>query len=277
MRGIMYTTENPADVATRETAYKKSDFVNMWINGPKFLLQDNVNIVSTQCVSVCMTWLYNESREDCENGLTRLIEASGNLYTLKKRVAYLVAKTKGYDFQNPELNASYLDRAFVKAVQYVQSVNFGAAIEHMKRDSPDSFETFIARRQSKNANNPEDKRRVNELKTLRNLRPCVGEDLLLRVDGRLENADLPTDAKHPLILPGRHPLTRLIVLSEHVKSGHADPAYTVMKTRRRFWIIHGSGNVKYYLANCAKCSILKAKPIRQLMSDLPASRLTLCN
>jgi len=45
-------TENPADVATRETAYKKSDFVNLWLNEPKFLLQDNVNIVSPQCVSL---------------------------------------------------------------------------------------------------------------------------------------------------------------------------------------------------------------------------------
>jgi len=37
-----------------------------------------------------MTRLETESREACEKGLTRLNEASGNLYTLKKRVAYLV-------------------------------------------------------------------------------------------------------------------------------------------------------------------------------------------
>ena len=35
--------------------------------------------------------------------------------------------------------------------------------------------------------------------------------MLLHVDGRLENAKLPTDTKHPLILSGRHPLTRFIV------------------------------------------------------------------
>ena len=59
---------------------------------------------------------------------------------------------------------------------------------------------------------------------MRNLRPCIGQDLLLRVDGRLENADLPVDTKHPTILPRRYPLTRLIVLSEHCRSGHAGPA-----------------------------------------------------
>ena len=35
--------------------------------------------------------------------------------------------------------------------------------------------------------------------------------------------------------------------------------------------------MKHYLANCGKCLILKAKPVRQLMGDLPECRLTLSN
>ena len=34
-------------------------------------------------------------------------------------------------------------------------------------------------------------RKINELKPLRNLRPCVDTDMMLRVEGRLENAELP--------------------------------------------------------------------------------------
>ena len=56
----------------------------------------------------------------------------------------------------------------------------------------------------------------------------------LRIEGRLENADLPLDSKHPLILLGRHPLTRLIVQYKHEQAGHGGPAYTLMKTRKRF-------------------------------------------
>ena len=78
------------------------------------------------------------------------------------------------------------------------------------------------------------KRRLNELKTLRNLRPCVDSDYCSRIEGGLENADLPLDSKPPLILPGRHPLTGLIVQYEHAQAGHGGPAYTVMKTRERF-------------------------------------------
>ena len=52
-------------------------------------------------------------------------------------------------------------------------------------------------------------RRISELKILRPLRPCIDAGSILRVEGRLENAELPLDAKHPIILPSRHALTRL--------------------------------------------------------------------
>ena len=113
-----------------------------------------------------------------------------------------------------------MDCALIRVVKYVQSRCFGAAVNLLSRASPDDFESFISR-MNENVNNPDNRRCVNELKTLQNLRPCIGQDKLLRVDGRLENADLPVDAKHPIILPGKHPLTRLIVLSEHYNCGHA--------------------------------------------------------
>ena len=59
--------------------------------------------------------------------------------------------------------------------------------------------------------------RISELKALKNLRHCVGNEEMLRIDGRLGNATLAVDAKHPLILPGKHALTRLVILHEHVQ------------------------------------------------------------
>ena len=44
---------------------------------------------------------------------------------------------------------------------------------------------------------------VNELKILCNLRPCIVQDVLLRVDGRLENADLPIGNNHTTINTSR--------------------------------------------------------------------------
>ena len=111
----------------------------------------------------------------------------------------------------------------MKVVKYVQGRCFGAAIDALRRGSPDDFEAVL-KRLYKQPGNIENTRRINELKTLRNLRPCVDSELLFRVQGRLDNAELPTDTRHPLILPGRRALTRLIVFHEHSDSGHAGPS-----------------------------------------------------
>ena len=84
---------------------------------------------------------------------------------------------------------------------------------------------------------------------------------MLRVEGRLENANLPTDTKYPLILPSKHPLTRLIIFDEHAKAGQAGPCYTLMRTRQRFWIVYAISSVKRYLTKCVKCAMRKATPV----------------
>ena len=85
---------------------------------------------------------------------------------------------------------------------------------------------------------------VSELKTLRNLRPCVDNDLMSRVEGHLENAVFPTDTKRRLIPLSRHLLTGLIILDEHAKAVHAGPCCTLMHTRQRFWILYRISSVK---------------------------------
>ena len=50
-----------------------------------------------------------------------------------------------------------------------------------------------------------------------------------------------------------------------------------MKTRQRFWIIHGISSVKHFLATCSVCRRYRATPVRQLMADLPECRVTATN
>ena len=280
------TLNNPADVGTRELGTKQSaSSLAVWLEGPPFLKSERVEVKPDEHSLVVHRTLcgVDSVLEQHDAALDKLIEASPNLHTLKKRCAYLfafvqfvIAKAKKVAVKKPVLDATYLDSAFIKVVEYVQSRCFGAVVDCLSNDTPDNFE-HILKRLSAKAKDPESTRRFNELKTLRNLRPCVGSDRLLRVEGRLENADLPLDTIHPIILPGRHPLTALVVLAEHEVAGHGGPVYTLMKTRERFWIIHGTSSVKHYIATCGKCALRKAKPIRQLMADLPACRVSACN
>ena len=263
----VYTSLNPADVATREHTCKNPESVQLWLKGPDFLLQEQVNPkvgVGTSNVSIAKISV-EQTLDKSEQSLDKLIASSHNLYALKKHFAYLyafvafvLAKTKKVEFVLPVWNASYLNQAFNKAIKYIQSQCFGPVMTSLSQGTPDNFKAIV-HKMKKHATNPIQTRRVNELHTLINLKPCLGPNKLLRVEDRLENADFLTDTKHPIILPGRHPLTRLVVLLTHAIAGHAGPAYTLMETLQQFWIIHGISSVKHYLADCASCTLKSGK------------------
>ena len=146
----------------------------------------------------------------------------------------------------------------------------------MQKGTPDVYDQIL-KQLSRDVVNSNQMRKLNKLKSLRNLRPCVDYDLMLRFEGLLENAELPVDTRHPFIIPSRHALTRLIVLNEHILAGHAGPLYTLTQTRQQFWIIFGNRSVKYYIADCGACALQRAKPARQILSDLPSFRVTRVN
>ena len=185
--------------------------------------------------------------------LNWVIESAPDLYALKKPVAYLivlkqyiVAKLQKRNLCKSKIGAHYLDNVFMAAVKFVQRTHFGAKIKLLQEKYSGAYH-LIFKILGSSLTDLEHIRRVSELKTLQNLRPCVDNDLMLRVEGGLENADLPADTKHPLILPIRFQLTRLIIFDEHAKVGHAGPCYTLMRTYQRFWIAYGISSVKPYL------------------------------
>jgi hypothetical protein len=64
---------------------------------------------------------------------------------------------------------------------------------------------------------------VSRTSKLKDLNPFLYANELLRVGGRLMNADLSYDAKHPTILPPCHHVTRLLITHEHEKLLHSGP------------------------------------------------------
>ena len=110
---------------------------------------------------------------------------------------------------------------------------------------------------------------LNELRSLNKFRLCVEKESLLRIEGRLSNSrDMTEDMKHPLILPSRGALTRLVVLQYHEDNFHVGVQYALLSTRKRFWIVNGHASVKRYINQCGKCALDKVKPIRQFWIKL---------
>ena len=70
----------------------------------------------------------------------------------------------------------------------------------------------------------------------KNLSPYTDQEGNVRVGGRVEKALVSYDNKHPVLLPGDHWTSRLIIQHIH-QCGHAGVAATVAKSRKKYWII----------------------------------------
>jgi hypothetical protein len=62
------------------------------------------------------------------------------------------------------------------------------------------------------------------------------ENDLLRVGGRLDNAKIPSDTKHQIIVPQHSAIAKIIVINAHSQVLHAGVEHTTAKVREKYWI-----------------------------------------
>ena len=83
---------------------------------------------------------------------------------------------------------------------------------------------------------------------------------LLRCKGRLQNATIPIDAKHPIILPQDHYLTELIIRDCHQRVLHNGMKETLTEMRTRFWAVRGRQIIRKIVSlKCVKYKRLEGK------------------
>ena len=114
------------------------------------------------------------------------------------------------------------------------------------------------------------------MSSLRKLCPFI-QDGVLRVGGRLQDSHVPYDAKHQIILPSKHHVTRLIIESYHVREGHCGTLHTLFALREKYWILRGHSTIRSVLRDCRRCRFLSAPPLNQIMAQLPEYRVTSYN
>ena len=239
------TALNPADIASRPDGVKRPEARDLWFSGPEFLKQNvEVPVLEGTAVFVKRVAYSQDQSELCfppESVIDRLIEAAPSLYALQKRVAYLMAfvqyfvrcKVKKQDFVRPKLGTEELNKALSVIVAFVQQKYYGQALNILKSDSPEALALAIDKCSKRKSGQP--KHWLNDLRSLNKFRPCVDKEGLLRIEGRLHNSpELTEDMKHPIILPSRGALTRLVVLQFHEDNFHVGVQHTLLSTRKKF-------------------------------------------
>ncbi|XP_060665443.1 uncharacterized protein LOC132797709 [Drosophila nasuta] len=113
---------------------------------------------------------------------------------------------------------------------------------------------------------------VKKSSSIASLLPFIDQFGLLRVGGRLANSTLPYDARHPIILPRRHPITLALIAHHHKKNLHVGARALLAKIRLQYWPIGGLRTVSKVVRNCIECFRAKPTVLEPIMASLLNSR-----
>lgn len=105
------------------------------------------------------------------------------------------------------------------------------------------------------------------------LSPFIDADGILRVGGRLKNANIPYNARNQILLPHDHFVTKLIINSMHLMCLYGGPRLTESVFRQRYWITNSQHRIKEMIHICVRCFAMRASTMTQLMANLPAARV----
>jgi len=118
------------------------------------------------------------------------------------------------------------------------------------------------------------KQHLSKSSPLLSLHPIIDSSGLLRVGGRIQRMKGSSDKCYPVILSGKHPITRLIIRSEHLRLLHAGPTLLTCSLNQRYHIIGSRKAVRLVTRSCVICRRASARPQTQMFGQLPVERVS---
>lgn len=97
---------------------------------------------------------------------------------------------------------------------------------------------------------------------------------ILRLQGRVQDPLLTFEENNPVILPGKHRFTYLLMHEYHKRNNHCGTGTVINELRQYYDIIGVKVQVRKIFANCSICRKLRAKPRTPRMGELPIERVT---
>lgn len=257
---------NPADYASRGIKACETEKLERWIRGPEFLW-----INKEEWPSQSTEIKENFDMEEITVGTTvvqkdfwnSLFNRYSSWNRLRRIVAWLIRIVR--NLCDLRLHDREDKRRLTKETTLTVSEVEEAERKILKEVQRQSFSNDDSKAEV--TLNAESKVKLNRLK------PFI-EGGLIRVGGRLNRSFLKFDAKHPLILPGKHPVTNLIILNYHEQNGHVGTHHVLAEIRQRYWIIGGASSIKRVISKCHVCRRQNAKMGEQITAPLPTIRVS---
>ncbi|KAL7874304.1 hypothetical protein SRHO_G00052740 [Serrasalmus rhombeus] len=241
------TQLNPADCASR--GQRVSTFLKneVWIAGPSFLSKperewpvepDHQEESMAEDPEVKKSILVNATVVESTDAMQQLIQYFSSWIRLKKAVAWFTRlkqtlvnmsrkrkELKVLCSDEQQLNKEMLSckRSLEHTYLTVEDLQKAeiAMIVHCQNNS---FQEEISALRRKDS--------VKKSSRIFRLNPQL-EEGILRVGGRLSRASMPTEAKHPMIIPKNHHVADLILQDAHERLGHSGRNHVLSHVRQR--------------------------------------------
>ena len=253
---------NPADVASRGCSATDLVSNKRWIFGAEFLRELEEYWPKLELVqsikdddpevkkSKILATKIGKQKMATKNIVDEFLCLSSRWFQVKQRVAVLMRLQRKETLEN-ELSSVEIENAELEICRFLQDKYFRETLECLKmgKDLP----------------------RQN---SLRRLHPFLDKQNILRVGGRLDNAEVSYDVKHPILLPREHSVVCVLVRSVHHKVGHLGKETIISELRKKFWIVGIRILVKSIVRECIVCQKANARPLEPLMGELPKERVT---
>lgn len=253
--------ENVADMLTRGIKAKTLLETNEWKYGPSWLSEDEDcwpnkeettenDILPKEAASLIVET--NRTTEEINEVFD--IAKFNNVEKTFRVTAYINRFI--HNLKNPEnhktgeLTTDEIKNAEIYWIRLTQQIQFGDEVRALRKNKP-----------------------LNSKSTILTLNPFLDNDGVMRLGGRLQEADLPYETRHPAILPKRSTFTDRIIWSAHIKCHHSGVTSTLCHIRRRYWIIQSRQSIKSIIKNCVICKKLRGKPGDEVFAPLPRDRL----
>jgi len=254
--------QNPADCASRGLYPKQLIEHDLWWHGPAWLRLSSSNWPRQKDVPPSTS--SDEQKEICLHAHLETKEpiipfdrflSYNRLIRITSWVMRFIGNLKKIRCQNSPLKSPLTVRELVEAENYWISIS-----QHQ------CFSSELKALESADV--------ICSNSSLLSLHPFIDSQGALRVGGRNQESKLAYSAMHPIILSGGHPLTKLIIRTEHLRLLHAGPTLLMSSLNCRYHIVGGRKVLRSITRSCVICRRRSQKPVPQLMGQLPIERVT---
>lgn len=261
------TNENPADLASRGCSPMELEGNVLWWEGPSWLRRPEAE------------WPTQPKELSANETPLMKAEIKKSVTSSNVIIGVLMCDEDGnlnskFPLGKTLRITAYMRRVFTNKKAPLHERRYGP-IQHdeliwalefwIRREQQLHFSTEIACIKKGNS--------VSKSSQLSRLCPFIDAERILRVRGRIENSSAPFHARHPIILPTKSYLSRIIVDDIHKIALHGGIQLMLQILRSRYWIVHDRKLVKWTRKVCVKCWRYRRQSAEQLMGSLPDARV----